>query len=125
MSSSELDNKLYEQITDYLTPVPLTDEPKVGGIIGVKIHIAERLVLKFPPLGLKENKWALLLAVELKLKELREIILQDESTRKKTEFVGSLSESRSHSLLSELGVISGSTRARHVSVPDMDDVIPF
>src|SRR4051812_23676557 len=95
----EIENKLYKQITDYLTPPPPTDEPEVSGIIRVKIQIAERLVLKFPQLGLKENKQPLLLAVELKLKELREVILQDETTRQKAEFASSLSESRSLSML--------------------------
>src|SRR5258705_2941966 len=122
----ELENKLYKQITEYLAPRSTTDEPKVSGIEGVKIQIAERLVLKFPALGLEENERALLMAVKLKFQELKEVILRDEQKRQATEVHSARSETESPLFVSEMGVISAQTRARAIlRHPDYDDDIPF
>lgn len=124
LNDHEVENKLYKQITDYLAPTPTTDEPQVSGINSVKIQIAERLVLKFPCLGLKENKRALLMAVELKMEELRDVILQDEQNRRETEVASTRLETKSLALLAEIGVISVQTRYKVERRDDFDD-LPF
>ena len=84
----------------------MTARTAEAGIDGIMVEIAEHLMTKHPWLSQKENKFALLMAVELKFDEMREAILFDERMKLETQHIDAQNERAIRQELIDRHVIS-------------------
>jgi hypothetical protein len=100
--SYEQREKLYHQIASHSAVAPVS---KLVGVQRAMVEIGQRLASDFPALALLENKYALLMAVELRFDELKNEILRDEDARIQLEFYIEDMEGRTCAKLMELGIL--------------------
>ena len=118
----EHDEALYREIINFASGKPHNLKPGSADLI--RAEIADSYIVKFPALGLEENKDALQLLLDRKYKEVEAAILRE---RDEISQLGYLEEKhwfRAHAKLEALGVLPSTGDDSLVEFPHTGDV-PF
>ena len=102
-SKYERDEALYREIINLVGGKP--HNLKSGSTDLIKAEIAERYILKFPDLGLEENKDALKLSLDDKYKEIESAILRDWEDAKYLDHLEQMDFLDARAKLKALGVL--------------------
>jgi len=71
----------------------------------IKAEIADRYIMKYPDLGLEENKDALTLLVDRKYEEVESAILREQDDISRMNYLEQMDRLRAHAKLEALGVL--------------------
>jgi hypothetical protein len=102
-SQNKLDEVLYQEIIKFVSGKP--HNLKVGSTDLIKAEIADRYVLKFPDLGLEENRDALEYLLELKYDEIESAILHEREIVAELNYLEQKDRLRTLGKLERLGVL--------------------
>jgi hypothetical protein len=105
-SEYERDEALYREIINFVGGKPHNLKPGSPDLI--KAEIADRYVMKFPDLGLEENKDALKLLLDIKYEEVESTILRERDVTSELNVLEQKDQLRAHAKLVELGVFPAS-----------------
>ena len=102
-SKYERDEALYQEIMNFVGGKPHNLRPGTTDLI--KAEIADRYIMKYPDLGLEENKDALTFLVDRKYEEVESAILREQDDISRMNYLEQMDRLRAHAKLEALGVL--------------------
>jgi hypothetical protein len=102
-SEYERDEALYREIINFVSGKPHNLKPCSTDLI--KAEIADRYIMKFPDLGLEENKDALTLLLDRKYEEIESAILRERDDISRLNYLEQMDRLRARAKLEALGVL--------------------